>query len=321
MTDVPGSLIAFQQHFPDEAACAAYLTAVRWPHGFVCPRCGHSKAWLLQTKAWTYECAGCRKQTSVTAGTILHGSKLPLTLWFWAAYLMATHSNGISALQLQHQLALGSYKTAWLLCAKLRASMVAPERNPLYGLVEVDETEIACRSRNDPPAGGGGAVIKAKSSSSVRSKCKMAEPVPAVSAFKRCPITRRSACIPSWLPISPPVLPPRPTAGLAIRAPRAFTTILIQSARWLLISCYPGATASFPISKPGRWGSITACAASTSSPTSTNLFFASIAAITATLVSAPYSASPPVMRLSPTRCWSHRKQWHKPYSQYGPDRP
>ncbi len=92
----------------------------------------------------------------MTAGTILHGSKLPLTLWFWAAYLMATHSNGISALQLQHQLALGSYKTAWLLCAKLRASMVAPERNPLYGLVEVDETEIACRSTNDPPAGGGG---------------------------------------------------------------------------------------------------------------------------------------------------------------------
>ena len=67
-----------------------------------------------------------------TAGTIMHHSKLPLTTWFWAAYLMATHSNGISALQLQHQLALGSYKTAWLLCAKLRASMVAPERNPLF---------------------------------------------------------------------------------------------------------------------------------------------------------------------------------------------
>jgi ISXO2-like transposase domain/Transposase zinc-ribbon domain len=156
MLDVPGSLIQFQQRFPDEAACAAYLTAVRWPQGFLCPRCGHAKAWLLQTKAWTYECAGCRKQTSVTAGTILHGSKLPLTLWFWAAYLMATHSNGISALQLQQQLALGSYKTAWLLCAKLRASMVAPDRNPLCGLVEVDETEIACRSKNDPPAGGGG---------------------------------------------------------------------------------------------------------------------------------------------------------------------
>jgi hypothetical protein len=156
MTDVPGSLIQFQQRFPDEAACAAYLAAVRWPQGFICPRCGHAKAWLLQTKAWTYECAGCRKQTSVTAGTIMHHSKLPLTLWFWAAYLMATPSNGISALQLQQQLALGSYKTAWLLCAKLRASMVAPDRNPLCGLVEVDETEIACRSKNDPPAGGGG---------------------------------------------------------------------------------------------------------------------------------------------------------------------
>jgi transposase-like protein len=156
MTDAPGSLIQFQQRFPDEAACAADLAAVRWPQGLICPRCGHAKAWLLQTKAWTYECAGCRKQTSVTAGTILHGSKLPLTLWFWAAYLMATHSNGISALQLQQQLALGSYKTAWLLCAKLRASMVAPDRNPLCGLVEVDETAIACRSTKDPPTGGGG---------------------------------------------------------------------------------------------------------------------------------------------------------------------
>jgi hypothetical protein len=57
---------------------------------------------------------------------------------------MATLSNGISALQLQRQLALGSYKSAWLLCAKLRHSMVAPDRNPLTGLVEVDETEIAC---------------------------------------------------------------------------------------------------------------------------------------------------------------------------------
>ena len=156
MTDVPRSLIAFQQRFADEAACAAYLAAVRWPHGFVCPRCGQTKAWQLQTKAWTYECAGCHKQTSVTAGTILHASKLPLTVWFWAAYLMSTHSNGISAAQLQQQLALGSYKAAWLLCAKLRASMVAPDRNPLCGLIEVDETEIACRSKNDPPSGGGG---------------------------------------------------------------------------------------------------------------------------------------------------------------------
>ena len=155
MTDFPRSLIDFQRRFGDEAACVRYLFAARWPEGFVCPGCGNGKAWELQTKAWTWECASCGKQTSVTAGTIMHHSKLPLTVWFWAAYLMATHSNGISALQLQRQLALGSYKTAWLICAKLRRSMVAPGRDPLAGVVEVDETEIACRSKNDPLTGGG----------------------------------------------------------------------------------------------------------------------------------------------------------------------
>jgi transposase-like protein len=134
--------------FGDEAACAQYLIAARWPDGFVCPGCGGGKAWRLETKACTYECASCGRQTSVTAGTIMHHSKLPLTAWFWAAYLMATHSNGISALQLQRQLGFGSYKTAWLLCAKLRCSMLAPGRSPLAGLIEVDETEIACRSKN-----------------------------------------------------------------------------------------------------------------------------------------------------------------------------
>src|SRR5438093_12510387 len=162
MTDFPRSLIEFQQRFGDEAAAAQYLAAVRWPDGFVCPGCGGGKAWRLQTKAWTYECTHCARQTSVTAGTIMHHSKLPLTAWFWAAYLMATHSNGISALQLQRQLALGSYKSAWLLCAKLRRSMLAPGRTPLAGLVEVDETELVCRSKKDPPAGGRGCSHQGK---------------------------------------------------------------------------------------------------------------------------------------------------------------
>ena len=86
----------------------------------------------------------------------MHHAKLSLTIRFWAAYLMATHSNGISALQLQRQLGLGSYKSAWLMGAKLRRSMVAPGRSPLAGLVEVDETEIVCRRKNDPLSGGGG---------------------------------------------------------------------------------------------------------------------------------------------------------------------
>ena len=93
------------------------------------------KGWPHGRKPFTFECAACGKQTSVTAGTIMHGSKLPLTAWFWAAYLMATHSNGISALQLRNQLGLGSYKSAWLLGAKLRRAMVAPGRSALHGFV------------------------------------------------------------------------------------------------------------------------------------------------------------------------------------------
>ena len=100
------------------------IAALRWPDGFRCDTCDHDHGWILDSKVWTYECAECGKQTSVTAGTVMHGSKLPLSTWFCAAYLMATHSNTIPALQLQKLLGLGSYKTAWLLCANLRRAMV-----------------------------------------------------------------------------------------------------------------------------------------------------------------------------------------------------
>ena len=161
MADFPCSLIEFQRRFA-EGACASYLADARWPDGFRCPDCGHPKGWELATKAFTWECAGCGKQTSVTAGTVMHGSKLPLTVWFWAAYLMATHSNGIAALQLQKQLGLGSYKSAWLLCGKLRRATVAPDRAPLCGLVEIDETTIPFRTKADPPEGGQGRSADAK---------------------------------------------------------------------------------------------------------------------------------------------------------------
>ena len=156
MSDFPRSLLDFQRRFPDEAACASYLAAMRWPDGFVCPECGGTKACLLSTKPHTFECYACHRQTSVIAGTVMHKTHLPLTVWFWAAYLMATHSNGISARQLWRQLGLGSYKSAWLLCAKLRRAMVDPDRDPLSGLVEADETQISYRTKDDPPCGGGG---------------------------------------------------------------------------------------------------------------------------------------------------------------------
>lgn len=86
----------------------------------------------------------------------MHGTHLPLRKWFLAAYLIATHSNGISALQLQPKLGLGSYKTAWLLLHKLRRAMVNPARSPLSGIVEIDETNVPFRRKDEPEGGGQG---------------------------------------------------------------------------------------------------------------------------------------------------------------------
>src|ERR1700716_1557160 len=95
------SLSEFQTSFPDETSCAAFLFERRWPQGFVCPACGGGRAALVKSRAHTDECLDCGRQTSITAGTAMHRSKLPLTVWFWAAPLMATHSNGMSAVQLE----------------------------------------------------------------------------------------------------------------------------------------------------------------------------------------------------------------------------
>ncbi len=89
----------FRVQFGDEAQCADYLTAQRWPQGFVCPRCGGpSRGYLARRRV--HECAGCGYQCSVTAGTIFHKARVPLRDWFWALYRMSQTKKGISALQL-----------------------------------------------------------------------------------------------------------------------------------------------------------------------------------------------------------------------------
>jgi len=128
----------FQERFASEAACLEYPAASRWPEGFVCPGCGGRAAWVLERRH-LWECAACGQQTSVTAGTVMHKTRTPLRVWFWAAYLVATHHPGISAKQLQRQLGLSRYETAWLILQKLRRAMVAPEREPLKDEVEIDE--------------------------------------------------------------------------------------------------------------------------------------------------------------------------------------
>jgi transposase-like protein len=95
---------------------------------------------MLKHRRW--RCVACRYQVSLTAGTILHNTKLPLTVWFWAAYLMTTDKRGISALLFRRQLGLRRYETAWILLHKLRRAMVNAARAPLYGEVEIDDTWI-----------------------------------------------------------------------------------------------------------------------------------------------------------------------------------
>lgn len=129
--------MALERRFQDEAACRAYLFALRWPRGFVCPHCGGGSAWPMTRGLWL--CETCRSQVSVTAGTIFQDSKLPLTVWFRAMWQVTSQKNGISALGLQRVMGFGSYKTAWAMLHKLRRARVRPGRDRLHGVVEVGE--------------------------------------------------------------------------------------------------------------------------------------------------------------------------------------
>jgi len=141
--DYPATLPELQRWFPDDDACAAYLAKLRWPDGFVCPVCGSRDSWRTGAGLWL--CASCRRKTSVTAGTVFHRSRLPLTSWFSAMWLVCAQKNGISALGLQRIMGFGSYQTAWTWLHKLRRAMVRPDRDRLDGLVEVDETIVGAR--------------------------------------------------------------------------------------------------------------------------------------------------------------------------------
>jgi transposase-like protein len=138
MEDYPRTLMELERRFATDQACREYLFALRWPEGFVCPRCGGRQAWAARRGLWL--CRQCRYEASVTAGTIFQDSHLPLTLWFRAIWYVTTQKNGASALGVQRVLGLGSYRTAWSWLHKLRRAMVRPGRDRLAGTVEVDET-------------------------------------------------------------------------------------------------------------------------------------------------------------------------------------
>ena len=138
MEDYPLTVMDLEKHFSTEEACRAYLFRLRWPNGFVCPRCQTPGGWSASRKRLI--CQSCRYQASVTAGTIFQDTHKPLTLWFRAVWHIVSRKNGASAMSLQQELGLGSYMTAWTWLHKLRRAMVRPGRDRLNGTVEVDET-------------------------------------------------------------------------------------------------------------------------------------------------------------------------------------
>ncbi len=138
--DYPEDFEQFIDRFATEQNCYDYIVSLRWPQGFVCPHCQHDRSWT--DKRSLLRCTECGHQTSITAGTIFHGTRKPLRLWFHVMWWMMSQKTGASAKNLQHTMGFRRYETAWTWLHKLRHVMIRPCRDRLNGTVEVDETFI-----------------------------------------------------------------------------------------------------------------------------------------------------------------------------------
>jgi len=143
--DFPQTLEGFERAFPDEEACRSFLIKLRWGDLPRCSRCNAESLWELTNGR--FECSSCGRQTSVTAGTPLHGTRKPLKMWFRAIWEMTTHKGGISAKDLQRIMGFGSYETAWSWLHKLRRCAFSQSRDSLDGSVQVDDGYIGGLSR------------------------------------------------------------------------------------------------------------------------------------------------------------------------------
>jgi transposase-like protein len=139
--NLPQDFLEFNARFGTDEQCREYLFQARWPDGFRCEGCGHGDAYALRTRL-VYECTACGKQHSLLAGTLFEQTKTGLARWFLAIYLVTSSKGGIAAAELQRQLGFGSYQTAWSWLHKLRKAMVRPDRAPLAGRVEADESYV-----------------------------------------------------------------------------------------------------------------------------------------------------------------------------------
>ncbi len=139
-----------QKIFADKTVAREYLETRRWPNGPICPHCDSKKVYRIKgrvnsirpARPGLYKCGKCRKQFTVTVGTIFEGSHIPLNKWLYAIYLMCTSKKGISANQLHRDLGL-TYKSSWFMTQRIRFAMENMSKgNKLSGIVEADETYV-----------------------------------------------------------------------------------------------------------------------------------------------------------------------------------
>ena len=140
--DYPKTFQEFDKWFSSDDACINYIAKLRWPRGFCCPNCGDITEKPSLTGRGLFLCRKCKRQTSITSGTLFHRTHKPLRTWLFAMWFVTSQKHGASALGLQRVLGLGSYNTAWTWLHKLRRAMVRPGREQLTGEVEVDKTYV-----------------------------------------------------------------------------------------------------------------------------------------------------------------------------------
>lgn len=143
---IPETALEFNDHFNTDEKCLAFLSQLRWPRGFICPNCGHDDGYILNTRP-VIQCPVCRHQTSVTAGTIFHKTRIPLRVWFYIIYSMSLDKGGASATRLAEQ--LGMYQiTVWHIMHKIRHGMGRRDETiTLAGFIEMDEAIIGPHAR------------------------------------------------------------------------------------------------------------------------------------------------------------------------------
>ena len=155
--DYPRSYAELRAWFDEDWKCLDYLDWLRWPEGFVCPHCASVVGWRLADSRW--KCGGCEGKVSATAGTIFDKTRTPLTVWFATAWRMVGDKVGVSATQVQREMELGSYQTAWVMLHRYRSVMVRPGRDRLRGDVEVDESFLGGPEPGVPGRGALGKVL------------------------------------------------------------------------------------------------------------------------------------------------------------------